>query len=260
MSEKTANLDLKRRIAEETPVMPSIIYNRTDKMNKFGGVKMSLVMLTNYKLSQLFYFFIVYSFIGWCIETVYAYLNKGAFVNRGFLYGPFLPIYGFGALIMIILLEQLGKNIPLLFISAVLLLSTFEYVTGYIFKNYFGRVLWDYSNKPLNINGHVWIGASLLWGFLGSFILVKVHPFIENLYYMIPSHVKPLAAGLALTYLVLDFTAASVASLGLNDRIIQAFQAARESGAVADRFEKAAVALSLGTRNVLKNIKTRWLP
>ncbi len=95
------------------------------------------VNLFGYTLYNLFAFFIVYAFLGWCLEVAYAAVNSGKFVNRGFLNGPVCPIYGFGVVIVIICLTPLAENLPALFIGSVLLTSLLEYLTLFPYTTLF---------------------------------------------------------------------------------------------------------------------------
>lgn len=217
---------------------------------------MNAVKIRGYTLSHLFYFFMVYSFIGWCIETSYLSISKGMFVNRGFLFGPFLPVYGFGALIVLLLLNPLRKNLLYLFIGTVFSLSLLEYVTGYIFETFFNRRLWDYSSKPLNLNGKIWVGSSLAWGILGVFIITNLHPFIERLYGYIPSKIKSIVSYCLMIYLAFDITTSFAVFLGLENRIEMAFKPLKGSLTLFYRIEKAASALATGFGNILENIKS----
>lgn len=129
-------------------------------------------------LSTLFSWFIIYSYIGWIYETTYCSLNAGKFVNRGFLYGPICPIYGATILLMILLLTGRCKNIITLFLSCALIASVLEYVVSLGMENIFGRRWWDYSDKFLNINGRICLGAAVLFGVCGVIIVRFVHPAI----------------------------------------------------------------------------------
>lgn len=142
-------------------------------------------------LEKNFLIFLVYAFLGWIYEVLWFIIVRHKFVNRGFLFGPYLPIYGFGALLLYYLLKnfmkkkhKIGKvnlNVVLVFIIVFLVTTIVEYVAHYILDNYFGIILWDYSKDYLNINGRVCFAASRNFAIGGTFALYCVQPFLDKL-------------------------------------------------------------------------------
>ena len=100
-------------------------------------------------LYDYLFYFVVYSFIGWCTEVCFCSVSTGKFVNRGFLNGPVCPIYGFGMVIVIYILTPVTENVFLLFFGSMILASALELVTGWALKKLFHTSWWDYSDKPL---------------------------------------------------------------------------------------------------------------
>lgn len=127
---------------------------------------------------ELVWIFIIYAFIGWCTEVSYAALDRGIFVNRGFLNGPYCPIYGCGVVIVVAVLTPLKDNLLILFIGSFLLTSILEYITGYLLEKVFHNQWWDYSDKPFNIHGYVCLKFSIYWGLACTFIMDVLHPII----------------------------------------------------------------------------------
>ncbi len=125
-------------------------------------------------------YFFIYSFIGWLLEVIYAMYVERRFVNRGFLFGPICPIYGFGALILIASLGKVKGNRFLKFFVAVISFSVFEYIVSYVLEVMFNQRWWDYSNDILNLNGRISLLYSLLWGVLGILFTEKIHPMIRG--------------------------------------------------------------------------------
>lgn len=120
--------------------------------------------------------FFIYSFIGWLWETLYCSLKAGKFVYRGFLIGPYCPIYGFGILSVLYFLEPLRQNIVVLYLLSTILVTILEYITSYGLEKLFHASWWDYKDVPLNINGRVAVPVSLFWG-IGCVLIVRViHP------------------------------------------------------------------------------------
>lgn len=137
-------------------------------------------------LYELIWIFIIYAFIGWCTEVTYAALDRGVFVNRGFLNGPYCPIYGCGVVIVVMILTPLKENLLLLFAGSVILTSVLEFITGFILEKAFHNKWWDYSNKPFNIKGYVCLKFSIYWGLACTFIMDILHPIIYEAIRMIP--------------------------------------------------------------------------
>lgn len=130
--------------------------------------------------------FFIYGFLGWCCEVAFHTLTCGSFANRGFLFGPICPIYGFGALIVVLVTEPFSRNLPLLFVVSAVLTSALELVTGFVLDKIFHNKWWDYSEFPFNIGGYICPLFSVLWGFACVFIIKLVHPFILFLIGLIP--------------------------------------------------------------------------
>ena len=135
---------------------------------------------------ELVWIFIIYAFIGWGTEGSYAALDRGIFVNRGFLNGPYCPIYGCGVVIVVAILTPLKENLLILFAGSFLLTSVLEYITGYILEKVFHNKWWDYSDKPFNIKGYVCLKFSIYWGLACTFIMDIIHPIIYAAIRFIP--------------------------------------------------------------------------
>jgi len=135
---------------------------------------------------ELVWIFIIYAFIGWCTEVSYAALDRRIFVNRGFLNGPYCPIYGCGVVIVVAALTPLKDNLLILFAGSFLLTSILEYITGFILEKVFHNKWWDYSNKPFNLHGYVCLKFSIYWGLACTFIMDVIHPIIYKGITMIP--------------------------------------------------------------------------
>ena len=120
-----------------------------------------------------FYF---YSVIGWIWETCYVSARKRKWVNRGFLKGPWLPIYGFGALLILLCTAPVKDSLILIFLAGMISASALEYCTGSLMEKLFHVRWWDYSNQPCNLNGHICLNVSLAWGAASVFLVKGVHP------------------------------------------------------------------------------------
>ncbi len=107
------------------------------------------------QIQVLFLLFSIYSFLGWLMEVVNTLRVEKKFVNRGFLVGPFCPIYGFGVLLMTIMLEKYQNDIVATFIFSILICGILEYFTSFFLEKIFHARWWDYSNRKFNINGRI---------------------------------------------------------------------------------------------------------
>lgn len=132
------------------------------------------------------WFFLIYAFLGWCLEVAFAALNEARFVNRGFLNGPICPIYGAGVCAVLFCLDPIKENTLVLFLGSVLVTTVLEFATGYILEKAFRTKWWDYSREKFNIMGYVCLKFSLAWGLACVFVIEIVHPPIMRIVHWLP--------------------------------------------------------------------------
>lgn len=128
---------------------------------------------------QLLWLFFIYSVAGWVMEVFLKFLEYKRFINRGFLIGPYCPIYGAGAVLITVggkLLSPVDRTWAMSFLIAFVLCGLLEYLTSYILEKYFHARWWDYTERPMNLHGRVWIGNLILFGIGGVFILEDFNP------------------------------------------------------------------------------------
>lgn len=131
---------------------------------------------------RIFAYFIIYSIMGYFIETCYAFLTKGVLESRqGFLYGPVCPIYGLGAVVMILALQRFKKNNYTLFLGGFIVGSVIEYVVSFLGEVIFNVNWWDYSDRFLNINGRICVTFSLFWGLLAIYLIKHFNILIDKM-------------------------------------------------------------------------------
>ncbi len=128
---------------------------------------------------EILCFFLIYSFFGWCLEVVYQAVEQGKFINRGFLNGPYCPIYGFGVIIVTGALDPIKSNAVVLFFGSVLLTSMLEFITGFVLEKIFHMHWWDYSEEKFNIRGYICLKFSLLWGVACIIVVRIIHPAVS---------------------------------------------------------------------------------
>ena len=164
-------------------------------------------------------YFTIYSFLGWVCESTYCSIGQKKLVNRGFLNGPFCPIYGFGALLVISILSPFVNNIPVLFIASIIVTSTLEYITSYVLEKIFHMSWWDYSTYKYNINGRVCLQNSLMFGLLSLFVMLVIHPAIDDFLASINTKVAFALSVLFATYFIVDTIITAGTILHLNERL-----------------------------------------
>ncbi len=164
-------------------------------------------------------YLVIYSFVGWCCECVYCFLINGKLVNRGFLYGPFCPIYGFGALSIIFALGALPQTVSAIFFGGMVVTSALEYATSWAMEQLFDAKWWDYSKQKWNLHGRICLLNSTLFGILCVILTFDMHPVISS--WLVPFNVdfKAGFAAALLLYFAADFGATLYHVLGINLRL-----------------------------------------
>lgn len=175
-----------------------------------------------YSAYDIFLYFMLYSIIGWCVEVIYATVNKGIFINRGFLNGPLCPIYGIGVTIVIICLTPLNENLLLLFVGSFFLTTLLEFLTGLILELIFNQKWWNYTDQPFNIKGYVCLKFSLIWGLACVFVMRIVHPLISSITNYIPHKVNNIIIISFYVLLIVDImiTVFALSKIHLQIRIV----------------------------------------
>ncbi len=177
---------------------------------------------------QWLFFFYLYCFFGWCFESAYVSLKSRKLVNRGFMRGPFLPLYGSGAIMMLVVSMPFRENIFLTYTAGVIGATALEYVTGVAMEALFKVRYWDYSNKPFNFQGHICLSSSVAWGFLTILMTRVIHSPIERMVLSIPGQVLTWATAVLTVCIVADFTLSFKAALDLRDIMVRLERAKEE--------------------------------
>ena len=129
---------------------------------------------------QVLLWFVLYSILGWLVESIYMSVCNKKITNRGFAKGPFCPIYGFGGVVGYLILHPLRGNLIYLYFVGALLATAFEYLVGRLMLKLFGEVWWDYREKPCNFQGIICLESTVAWGFYAIIIIVFLHGKIIN--------------------------------------------------------------------------------
>ena len=142
-----------------------------------------------YNLTQWLAFFIIYCFIGWCWESSFVSVKKKKWVNRGFMHGPLLPIYGSGAVLILFVSLPFKAHPVAVYFAGMIAATILEYVTGVLMESLFKVRYWDYSNQKFNFQGHICLTSSLAWGFFSIAMVYWVHKPFEKFVLSIPESV-----------------------------------------------------------------------
>ena len=155
-------------------------------------------------ISFMFLLFIIYSFMGWTMEVLLVLFTQKKFINRGFLIGPYCPIYGVGVLLAINLLSKFLDDAIVVFVLSIFLCSIVEYSTSFILEKLFHTSWWDYSDKKFNINGRICLETMLPFGLGCLLVLYVVNPFIVNLLKEIPINIQNILAIIIFIIFIID--------------------------------------------------------
>lgn len=151
-----------------------------------------------------FLLFLIYSVFGWLVEVVSVYFCEGHFVNRGFLMGPYCPIFGLGGLLCYLLLRRYLEDPFVLLIMAILIFSLLEYVTSFFMEKLFHARWWDYSQMKFNINGRVCLEIIIPFGLLGCFAMYILNPILIKMLQAIPETLGMIVAIVLFIWFIID--------------------------------------------------------
>lgn len=176
-------------------------------------------MIGQYSLYEWLIFFYIYSFFGWIFESVYVSLRKKRWVNRGFLLGPFLPIYGGGAVMMLFVSEPFKSNLILTYFAGAVGATLLELVTGMVMESIFKVRYWDYSDRKYNYKGYICLKSAVLWGFFTIAMNQAVHPALLRLLAAVPALPLHVVFGIVSVFLVFDIISSVKEALDLRDML-----------------------------------------
>lgn len=200
----------------------------------------------SYSFSQWLFIFYFYCFAGWCVESTYVSLMSRKLVNRGFMRGPFLPLYGSGATMMLLVSSPFQDHLFLVFIAGCVGATVLEYVTGVTMEALFKIRYWDYSNQPFNFQGHVCLGTSLAWGGLTILMTRFVHKPVEMLVLAIPTKPLEIMTMLLTIYVVGDFALSFKAAMDLKNILIRMEKVKEEMLRIQKRLDELITATGEG--------------
>lgn len=171
------------------------------------------------EIIKIITYFFLYSFLGWAMESLYISVLQRKLINTGFLHGPFCPIYGFGAVVLYVLLSPLKGNVLAIFCTGFFVLSLWEYFVGFLLEKLFKTKYWDYSKNRFNINGRVCLLNSIYWGLLSIFFIEIWNPIVEIQIQKIPQYILLYIDTVLIIYIMADMVSSSVRIINLPKRI-----------------------------------------
>ncbi|NLL77525.1 MAG: putative ABC transporter permease [Clostridiales bacterium] len=188
----------------------------------------------SYTMTQWLFFFYFYCFFGWCFESAYVSLRSRHLVNRGFMRGPFLPLYGSGAIMMLVVSMPFQHNLFQTYVAGCIGATLLEYITGVVMEALFKVRYWDYSEQKFNFRGYICLSSTLAWGGLTVLMTRILHKPIEQLVLDIPNNILAIIVFILTIYIVADFTLSFKAAIDLRDILVR-LEAVKEE---LDRVQK----------------------
>ncbi|MDO5140770.1 MAG: GDSL-type esterase/lipase family protein [Eubacteriales bacterium] len=171
------------------------------------------------KLYYILAYFILYSFLGWCLEVAFNAVTSGRIVNRGFLNGPLCPIYGFGMTAVILILTPVKDDLLLLFFGGAMFATLIELAGGFILLKLFSMRWWDYTNEPFNLGGYICLRFSAAWGICILFAMKIIHPVVELNVYLLDGFIGHFLLIAAYLVFAADLAATVMTITKLNKRL-----------------------------------------
>lgn len=175
---------------------------------------------TKNTIKKFIAFFYIYAFLGWVVDVSVCLVSDGVLTNRGFLFEPICPMYGYAALVLILIADGIKQKgfVGLLkkTVLATIWCSVLEYLTAWILDIFFHKMWWDYSQEPFNIQGRICLAASLFWGVLSVLFMTVLHPLVVRVLRKISSKVNPKVINVIL-YVAVGITVAdTIVSIAKN--------------------------------------------
>lgn len=177
-----------------------------------------------FNILNIFLIFYIFCFAGWIWETIFVSIQEKKFANRGFLNGPYLPIYGFGGLFIYLIFQKYSTTFfsitsIKIYIVGLILATIVEYITSFLMEKIFKARWWDYSNEFLNLNGRICLVASLFWGFLSVLFVQVINPIILSKLDLVSHDLKLIVVSSLTTAICIDFAVTTSAVLMLQTTI-----------------------------------------
>ena len=197
-------------------------------------------------IERWYFWLLFYSVAGWVYESILCSITEKRWINRGFLNGPYCPIYGFGAVLVLLLLSWC-ENVFLLFALGMIVTCTLEYITSYVMEKLFHARWWDYSDKFCNINGRVCLEGAVAFGAFSTALIKLIHPLVTQFTDIIAQPFMHIICALTLVLVLFDIFVTLKGFAGFNEklkRVTSAFTDEAHIAAILSRFSNARQALN----------------
>ena len=205
--------------------------------------------MESYSVLQWMFFFYFYCFAGWCIESAYVSVKERKLTNRGFMRGPFLPLYGSGAVMMLVVSMPFRENLIMTYVAGCIGATVLEYATGVTMEALFKVRYWDYSNQKFNFQGHVCLGTTLAWGLLTILMTKVVHIPVEQLVFSIPDRALKVSTYILTILIVADFSLSFKAAIDLRNILVKMEQVKEEMVHIQKRLNDIFAQVNHGMEN-----------
>ena len=182
----------------------------------------------NLTLTQYFLIFIIYACLGWVLEVTCKSIEYKRFINRGFLIGPYCPIYGWGVVLITLLLYRYSYDPLVLFVMTIITCMILEYVTSFVMEKLLKARWWDYSKRKFNLNGRVCLGTTIPFGIFGVFIIYFSNPFIIEQLNKVDPTVLDIIAIIILIIYIIDNIISGVVIFGFRKTTVQVNKEGRQ--------------------------------
>ncbi len=207
-----------------------------------------------YSQAQWLLFFFLYCFLGWVWECLYVSALKRQWINRGFLYGPLIPIYGFGAITVLWITLPVRGSIPLIFLFGMVGATILEYFTGAAMERLFHVRYWDYSNNHFNLNGHICLFCSLGWGVFSVLMVKVLHLPFENAVLKIPENIANLTSTVLVAIFAADTTKSVQSALDFRELLQELTERSAVLSSLEDKLENVSENIAQSSERLHEHI------
>jgi len=209
----------------------------------------------DYTIHQWFLIFFIYSIMGWIWECLYVSARQKKWVNRGFMHGPFLPIYGVGAVLLLKVAGPFGLDWWKIYLVGMIACTAMEFVTGLLMESIFQVRYWNYADEPLNIKGHVCLGVSMAWGAIAIFLNAFIHKPVENLIFSMSDSLIETTVELLVIVFAIDFTLSFVEAMDLKTFLEQLSQTNEVIRGIQQKFDNLYAVVEAGVEGLAGKFK-----
>ena len=215
-------------------------------------------MNLNTDFYHILWFFIIYCVCGWIWESSFCSIKAKKWINRGFLMGPYIPIYGCGALVVYLTLYPLKEDLWLVYMGGVVFPTILEFLTSWLMEKLFAATWWDYSNEKFNIQGRICLKVSLFWGFFSVIMVEILHPIVLALIDKLPRTAGQVLGSLFIVVFSADFVNTVVATLDVKKTLEKMENIREDIFQFLDVHNLGSEYKELSPSNMVSRLKEQW--